>query len=355
MDIEKSENEKKLEKANKRKCLLCVAAIFIVLFASVLAFLVFHKSGKKAGEGIVLRLSEVHSDEYPTSLADKEFSRLVYERSGGRIKVEVYTDGRLFSDEPDALAALQAGELDFARISSAPICKFVPVLNVVNLPFLYRDDAHFLNVITGPIGQIFLDSIEKENVGIVGLCFYDSGSRSLYMKKEIHSVEELEGMKIRIQVSPTMNDYLLSCNATGIIGIATHEVYDKILNGIVDGAENNIPTYQTMGDYLAAPYYIKTNHARVPDILVASSSLFEKLPESDVELIKECAMETELFQIKRWAEKEEKSAEIISKAANVVELTDEELSGFREKAKGVYKQYEAEFGDLIEMIKNEEP
>ena len=141
MDIEKSENEKKLEKTNKRKCLLCVAAIFIVLFTSVLAFLVFHKGGKKAGEGIVLRLSEVHSDEYPTSLADKEFSRLVYERSGGRIKVEVYTDGRLFSDEPDALAALQAGELDFARISSAPICKFVPVLNVVN-PFQHGVLCH---------------------------------------------------------------------------------------------------------------------------------------------------------------------------------------------------------------------
>jgi len=343
-------NRKKVFGFKKRKFLFCLAAVVSFAFVSILVLLIFLSETDYSKKKFVFKLSEVHSDDYPTALADKEFARRVYERSGGRIKIEVYTDGRLYSDEPDALKSLMDGELDFARISSAPIGRFVPKLNIIQLPLICRDTEHFLKVITGPIGKSLLDSVEKANVGIVGLCFYNSGARSLYLKNEIHKIEDLQGMKIRIQISPTMNELLECCGASGVVGIGTHEVYDKILNGIVDGAENNIPTYQSMGDYLAAPFYVRTEHARVPDILLASSSTFSKLSEADVELIRECALESEAFQFEQWEKKEKSSLDIVKQVANVVDLPDEERAKLEEKSKMVYKKYEGEYGDLIREI-----
>ncbi len=343
-------NIKKVSGLKNKNCIFCIIAIVVLVLVAFFAFKIYSSNNDYSNKKFVFKLSEVHSDDYPTALADKEFSRLVYEKSGGRIKIEVYTDGRLFADEPDALKALIDGNLDFARISTAPIGNFVPKLNVIQLPFICRDDEQFLHVITGPIGKKLLESIEEENVGIVGLCFYDSGARSLYLKKEIHKVEDLQGMKIRIQVSPTMAELLKCCGASSVIGIGTHEVYDKILNGIVDGAENNIPTYQSMGDYLAAPYYIKTEHTRIPDVLLASKSALEKLSEEDIALIKECALMTEEFQIKKWAEKEESSSKIIEQVSTVIDLTEDERAELKKIAKSVYEKYGGEYGDLIEEI-----
>ncbi len=332
-----------------KKVLLFLLTVLFVCGTSVL-FVKVCSSEKEEESTIILKLAEIHVDDYPTSLADKEFARLVNEKSDGRITVEVYTDGRLYADENDALEATCNGELDFVRVSCAPLGMRISNLNLIQLPFLYRDKKHYLDVITGPVGKLFLDSIEKENIGLVGLCYYDAGARSLYLKKEIHNADELQGMKIRVQMSPIMFSLFASYGATGIPGIPTHEVYEKILSGIVDGGENNIPTYQSMGDYLSAPYYIKTEHVRIPDILLASSSTLKKLSEEDVEIIKECAELTQNFQFQKWAEKEDSALKIISQAANVIELTDEEKESFRKKAEPVYEPFREEYGKVIQRI-----
>lgn len=300
---------------------------------------------------VVLRLSEVQGDGYPTALACGEFSRLVEERSGGRIKIEVYTGGRIYEDESDALGALCDGSLDFARISSAPVSNRVRKLCVIHLPYLFRDKNHFMGVLSGKIGDEMLSSMKESGIGIEGLCFYDSGVRSLYSVSPVHSADDVIGMKIRIQTSPAMMRFCELLGATGITGIPSNEVYNKILNGLVDGAENNISTYKSKGDYQAAPYYTKTEHVYVPDVLIASEKTLKKLGEKDATLIRECAKMTQEFEFRKWLEFEEESERVVRGAKNtIIELSDEERGEFRRKVMPMYRDYESDFGDIIRAI-----
>lgn len=335
-----------------KKILILFLSIFSVAFLVFLFFSIGKAFVDRDKEKVtILRLAEIHADNYPTSLACYEFSRLVNERTKGRIKIEVYTEGRLFTDEGDAIEALQKGNIDFARVSCSPVGYIVPRTNLVQLPFLFRDHEHYLKVITGSIGNFIIDSIELEDVGLVGLCLYDSGARSFYFKNKVESFEEFAGKKIRVQTTPVMTNMCALYGATGIIGIPASEVYNKILNGIVDGAENNIPTYENMGDYLAAPYYVKTAHTRVPDILLASSESLSKLSMSDVKIIKECAKLTQKYQIEKWAEKEKESENIIKNISTIITLPDSEIEKFRDSVKPIYSEYEEDYGKVINLIR----
>jgi len=329
-----------------------ITILIAILSVAILKIFLGNFSNKK-NDTIVLKLSEVHSDDFPTALAIKEFANLVEKRTDGHIKIEVFTDGRLYESETTAIEALQNGDLDFARVSCAPLSSYIPKMSLIQLPYLYRDREHQFKVLNGYIGKFFLDVIKKDDIGIEGLCFYDSGARSFYFKKEVHSVSDLEGMKIRIQTTPTMQRLCKNYGATGVIGIPTNDVYNKLLYGFVDGAENNIPTYQNMGDYQAAQYYVRTNHVRVPDILLASTSTLSKLKSEYVEIIKKCAKETEPYQVKLWAEKEAESELIIRKVKNkIIDLSDEELESFKKKAQPIYDEYYKEYSKVLDLIKN---
>jgi len=138
------------------------------------------------------------SKGYPTELGDEEFARLVKERTNGRINITVFPGGQLGGDEKAVVEQVQMGAIDFARISLAPVLQFAKELNVLSLPYIYRDSAHMWKVLSGPIGQDLLKSVDKAN--LVGLAYYDAGARSFYnSKKEIKTVADLKGMKIRVQ------------------------------------------------------------------------------------------------------------------------------------------------------------
>ncbi len=322
-----------------------------ILFSVIisLAVVMFSGCNKKT---TTLILSEVHIEGYPTTQADYEFARLVSARTGGKINIEVHSGSELYQTESEALEALKKGEIAFARVSCSPLTKYVQSMNILQLPFLYRDESHMKAVLTGQIGNFFLTSIEKEEPKLMGLCFYDSGVRSFYTKKPINSISDMQNMRIRVMDSPMMIEMVELLGGIGITDIGTANVYTNLLNGIIDGAENNWPTYESMGDYLAAPYYNLDEHARIPDILVASTECLKSLDEKYIAIIKSCATKTQAFEFEQWAKKESSSEKFVMDSGNtVIKYTPEQKKEFEEKIQPLYEKYGKGYEDLIQEIR----
>ena len=323
--------------------LLIVAAMMVPLFAG----------GSSESDQIVLTLSEVHAEGYPTTLADYEFARLVEERTEGRIKIDVYSGGTLYGEETGSIEALQIGDLAFARVSASPVASYVPALNVIQLPYLYRDGEHMWQALNGEIGQQMLADIEESGSGLVGLCYYDAGARNFYTTTPVNSVEDMAGLKIRLQNNPMMVEMVQLLGGNGVTGIGPNDVYSAIQQGTIDGAENNWPTYESMGDYQVAPYFVLDGHTRVPEILLASKAVLDTLDPADVEIIKECAKETQAYEIEQWALREQSSEEkVTAEGVVVAELTPEQIAAFQERMQPLYAKYGAGYEDVIEQIQN---
>ena len=323
-------------------CLVC--AIAIPVFAS--------GSSEKSGT-VTLTLSEVHAEGYPTTLADYEFARLVEEATEGRIKIEVFSGGTLYGEETGSIEALQIGDIAFARVSASPVASYVPALNIIQLPYLYRDGEHMWQVLNGPIGQDMLAEIQASGSGLVGLCYYDAGARNFYTTTPVHGPEDMKGLKIRLQNNPMMVDMVELLGGNGVTGIGPNEVYSAISQGTIDGAENNWPTYESMGDYEAAPYFVLDGHTRVPEILLASENVINKVSAEDWEIIKECAKETQDYEIEQWALREKSSEEkVVAAGVTVYQPTAEELAEYQSLMAPLYEEYGAGYEDMIEEIMN---
>ena len=302
---------------------------------------------------VMLRLSEVHARGYPTTLADEEFARLVEERTEGRVKIEVRSGGALAESETDAIAALKVGDLAFTRVSASPIAGFVPKINAILLPYLYRSAGHMWNVLNGPVGQGMLNDIERSGSGLVGLCYYDGGARNFYINRAVRSVADMAGLRIRVQDNQMMVDMCSALGAQGVTGIGVAAVRGAIENGTIDGAENNWPTYQSGGDYLVAPFYVLDQHTRVPEVLIASKIVLDRLDRADVEIIRQCAKETQEFEIKRWKEREASSEQIVRSNGNtIVELSASAFSEFQAAMQPLYEKYGGQYTDIIRQIQS---
>ena len=177
-----------------------------------------------AASATTLKLSEVHAEGYPTTLADQEFARLIEEKTEGRIKVEVYSGGQLYGEETGSIEALQLGDIAFARVSASPVASYVPALNAIQMPYLYKNADHMWAVLDGEIGKDMLAQIEASGSGLVGLCWYDAGARSYYTTKKVASVADMKGLKIRMQNNAMMVDMTNVLGGTGVTGIGPNEV-----------------------------------------------------------------------------------------------------------------------------------
>jgi tripartite ATP-independent transporter DctP family solute receptor len=323
-----------------------------MVLSLVLVFALASVASATAPE-ITLQLAEVHPEGYPTHLADVRFAELIAERTGGRIKVEVYGGGTLYAEETGAIEALQLGDLAFARVSASPVASYVPSINAIQMPYLYKNAAHMWGVLNGEIGQGMLGGIEAAaDSGLVGLCYYDAGSRSFYTTKKVGSVADMAGLKIRVQNNQMMIRMVELLGAAGITGIGPGDVLSAITQGTIDGAENNWPTYQNMGDYEAAKYYVLDSHTRVPELLLASAEMWKGLSAEDQAIIRECAKETQEYEIEQWALKEKSSEEIVRAAGvEVTELTPEQYAEFQAKVAPLYDEFGAEYKDIIEAIR----
>jgi len=320
--------------------------VTLLMFTMVLAM-------ASAAGPIKLRLSEIHMEGYPTTLADREFARLVKEKTNGRIEITVYSGGVLNATEAEGIEALVLGELGFARVSAAPVAEFVPDLNAIQLPFLYKSGDHMWAVLNGQVGQDMLKKIQSSGSGLIGLCWYDAGSRCYYLTKKITTPKEMAGLKIRMQDNKMMVKMTELLGGVSVTGIGSNDIYPSIMSGIIDGAENNWPTYDTKGDYKAAKYYILDHHTRVPEILLMSEASMKarKVSAEDIEIIKQCAKATQEYEIAQWKAMEKKSeANVRAAGTVVVELTPAQMQLFQDAMKPLYAEYGAKYMNIINAI-----
>lgn len=300
-------------------------------------------------EQFVFRLADYWPADYPPVLGDKEFARLVEERSKGKIKIIVYPNAAL-GDEKPVIEQVQLGGIDFARINSAPLVNVSSKLGVLSLPYLFRDSEHLWNVLLGQIGDELLSSLEDG--GITGLAYYDSGARSFYTKKPVAQISDLKGMKIRVQQSDTFASYIKLLGAKPVL-MNFGDAYDALQKDEVDGAENNWSSYYQSNHFKVAKYYILDEHTRNPEILVANSKVINNLSEEYKQIIISSAKDSVKLQRKAWNEAEAKSEENIrNSGAVIIKITENERLMLEKAVSPLYEDYSKEYKSLIERIKN---
>lgn len=328
-----------------KKRWIMIAGIALVLVAGVIWR---YRSQHQKEPEFVLSYAENQTKDYPTTLGAQKFADLVEERSNGRIQILVLAEGELGA-ESDVIAQMQYGGVDFARVSLSQLAEYIPQLNVLQMPYLYEDSAHMWRVLDGTIGDDFLDIVSQNE--LIGLSWYDAGARNFYnSKKPITCLEDMQGMRIRVQESEVMADMIEVLGASAI-PIPYADVYSALEQGTVDGAENNWPSYEAMNHYEVAKYYTIDEHNRVPEMQICSKHTWSKLSEEDQQMILDCAKESALYERKLWKERESESeAKAIEQGVEVVELSAEEKKRFQEAVTGIYEKYCADQMDIIEKI-----
>src|SRR5438445_901944 len=300
---------------------------------------------------MVLKATDVHPLGYPTVEAVVRMGKKLEAATGGRLGIQMYPSMQL-GGEKEMIEQAQVGAIAIARISVGPMGPLIPELNVFNLPFMFRDNAHMEKVIDGPIGDELLKKLsDHPTAALIGLCWMNAGSRNVYnSKKPIKSVEDLKGLKIRMMGNPVFVDTM---NALGGNGVAMG--FDQLVNamqtGVVDGAENNYPTYATGQHYRYAKYYSLTGHLMIPEILVFSKKTWETLSKDDQALIARFAKEAQQEERKLWYAMEANSRNEMEKAG--VEITNiDDKKPFQDAVKPVWEKYAKQHAELIKRIQD---
>jgi len=298
---------------------------------------------------ITLKSSDTHPDGYPTVEAVKHMGKLLEERTNGRLCVEVFHSAQL-GQEKDTIEQTKFGVIDLNRVSMGPFNNLVEETKVVSLPFVFKGVDHMHKVMDGPIGEEILTAFEPH--GYVGLAFYDGGSRSFYNKvKPIKSVEDMKGMKVRVMQSDIFVDMMtaLGANATPL---PYGEVYSAIQTGVIDGAENNWPSFESSGHYEVAGYYTLNEHLIVPEVLVMSKASWDKLSAEDQAAVRQAAKDSVPVMRELWTEREKASEEKV-RAAGVEVITDVDKAPFMAAMDSVYEKHVTsdKLKDLVARIK----
>src|SRR4249920_1680320 len=282
-----------------------IKALITFATAGVLvAAAAFASSAAIAQQKLVLKASDVHAAGYPTVVAVENIGKKLENATNGRYSVQMYPSMQL-GGEKEAIEQAQIGAIAFARVSVGALGPVIDDLNVFNLPFLFRNTAHMQKVIDGPIGQELLDKVTNNpTAGLVGLCWMDAGARSLYdTKKAIRNIDDLKGMKFRVMGNPMFVDMMNALGGNGV-SMGYDQVFNALQTGVVDGAENNPPSFFFDNHYQVAKYYSLTEHLVVPEMLVFSRIGWDKLSPEDQGLIKKFSREAQLDERKLWQEKE---------------------------------------------------
>jgi tripartite ATP-independent transporter DctP family solute receptor len=272
-------------------------------------------------------------------------------------KLETATSGRLslqmfpamqLGGEKEMIEQAQVGALQIARISTGPMGPVVDELNVFNLPFIFRDEAHMRKVIDGPIGQELLDKISANPASrLVALGWMDSGTRNLYTKKPVRTPADLKGQKIRMMGNPVFVDTMNAMGGSGVM-MSFSELYSALQTGVVDGAENNPPSLLTQNHYQVTKFYSLTGHLIIPEIFVFSRRSWEGLAKEDQDLIKKLSRDAQLEQRALWDKMVADSVEKLKAAG--VQFIEVDKKPFYEATKPVREKYGAKHAALIKRM-----
>jgi tripartite ATP-independent transporter DctP family solute receptor len=278
--------------------------------------------------------TDTHPRDYPTVQAFRHFGDLLEQRSGGRLKLKLFPGGQLGA-ERDTLEITSFGGLDFNRVNLAPLNSIEPLTLVPSLPFLFEDEGHLRRSLDGAPGQAVLASLQRHD--LIGLCFYDSGGRSFYnTKRPIQRPDDMRGLKIRVQNSDLYVSMIRSLGADAT-PMDLGEVYQGLVQGVVDGAENNWPSYQTGRHYEVAPHYSLTNHVMAPEVLLMSKTSWNDLAAPDREIVMESARESVPFMRGLWDARVAEARAALT--ADGVKINEVDREAFRTAMRPVWEAF----------------
>lgn len=297
--------------------------------------------------GNAFTAADTHVIDYPTVQAVIRFGDILAERTDGRLKLRMYAGGQL-GNERDTLEITTFGGLDFNRVNLAPLNSIEPLTIVPALPFIFESTQHMRTVLDGTVGDEVLASLEPH--GLIGLCFYDSGERSFYNTRgPIRTPDDLKGLKIRV---PGSDLYVGMIKALG--GDATpmplDEVYQSLAQGVIDGAENNWPSFESGRHYEVARFYSLTRHLLTPEVFAMSKISWDKLSATDQQLVRSAAKESVAYMRLLWDAQVKRSMKIILDAG--VAVNDVDPAPFTEKMMGMWDDFVTtpQQKDLVDRI-----
>jgi tripartite ATP-independent transporter DctP family solute receptor len=278
-----------------RRCL--VAATGSVLALSAVAFAA--PAGARE-----FRAADIQEENYPTVLALRYMDQLVTQGTGGRHRIRVF-HSRQLGEENQTIEQTRVGAIDMNRINVGAMGNMAPILNVLALPFLFRSVDHLYKVVDGPIGDEILDALESS--GLIGLTFYDSGARSIYTTtRPVNVIDDLSGLRLRVQQSDLM-DRMVKALGAEPVGLAYGQVLTALQTKLVDGAENNFPSFISAGHYKVARYYTVTQHTMSPEVLIMSQRAWADLSSEDRMIFREAARKSSQYMREQWLDRERRS------------------------------------------------
>ena len=303
----------------------------------------------RAQTKMVFKASDVQPAGYPTVAATENLGKKLADATNGRLSVQMYPSMQL-GGEKETIEQTQIGAIQLLRVSAGTMGPIVDDINVVNMPFLFKNTAHAEKMMDGPIGQELLDKITASpSANLVALCWMNSGARSLYNSKHpIKSIEDVKGLKFRVIGNPIFIDMMNSLGGNGV-AMGYDQVFSALQTGVIDGAENNPPSYVFSNHYTAAKYYSLTEHLIIPEVLVFSKRAWTNLSADDQNLIKKFAREAQFEERVLWNQYEQQAMEKAKAAGcQIVEIADK--APFQNAVKPVWDQYGPKYQDMIKRI-----
>ncbi|MBY6047886.1 TRAP transporter substrate-binding protein [Vannielia litorea] len=288
----------------------------------------------------------IHPEGYPNTVAMDKLAELVSDKTGGEITLQMFHGGTL-GDQPDAIEQVRLGGLEIGNFNLGPIGPIAPEANVVSLPFIFKDVDHMFRVLDGEAGQKIAEGMTAK--GLVPLAWYDAGARSFYnADKAINAPADLQGMKVRV-----MNNDLYSGMISELGGnpspMAFGEVYQALKTGVVDGAENNWPSYESTGHFEVAGFYSLSQHLIIPECVCINADVFNGLSDEQKTALKKAAQESAVLQRQLWSEREAASRDkVVSAGVTMNEIADK--APFQEAMAPVYDAYLSANPDLRPLV-----
>lgn len=281
----------------------------------------------------ILKLAHGLDQSHPVHKAMEFMAEKVKENSDGKLQIQIYPSGQLGSEQ-QCVELLQIGSLAITKVSAAIMESFTDNYKVLGLPYIFRSKEHSFKVLDGEIGQELLASTER--YWIKGLCFYDAGSRSFYAQKPIKEPKDLDGLKIRVMKSQTAMQ-MVSAMGGSPTPVSWGELYTALQSGVVDGAENNAPSFYTSRHYEVCKYYSLDQHTMVPDVLIISTKIWDKLTEEERKWLMDAVEASVPVERKYWAESVEESLKKVKEAGVTIYHPDK--APFEEKVQKIYEGF----------------
>jgi tripartite ATP-independent transporter DctP family solute receptor len=308
-------------------------SIFNTIF--LLLIIIFLSGCKVISNTKSLKLAHGLDPSHPVSQAMVFMAERCADISDGKLIIEIYPSGQLGSEQ-QCVELLQIGSLAITKVSAAVMESFTEEYKVLGIPYIFKSKQHSFDVLDGPIGKEILESTEP--FWIRGLCFYDAGARSFYtIDKPVYSPDDLNGLKIRVMKSNTSMENVKAQGGSPT-PISWGELYTALQSGVVDGAENNPPSFYTSHHYEVCKYYSLNEHTMVPDVLIISDKIFKGLSSEEQKWLQQAVNESVPKQRELWAKSEEES--LIKVAEAGVEIIYPEKEPFAEKVSSFIERFE---------------